>query len=151
MSRSSWDDFEEDNPPTTRGQFTNERYWPKDRVVLGGKGLAAGIAVSHLVFSALLSIQGPEWAFAFFLYSLLPVWAIGAAMGSLLGLALRRVPNQWLHVTAFFVIALLMCGPFGGFSSMGAFLFSTSIALAAGIGRLAVWKLVLVNDQPSLR
>ncbi|MDR6986442.1 hypothetical protein J2Y66_000912 [Paenarthrobacter nitroguajacolicus] len=122
------------------------RYGSKDRVVLGGKGLAMGIAVAHLTFCILLSSQSPEWAIIFFIYSFLPVWAIGAAAGSLFGLALRRVRNQWFHVAAFFAGSLLMCAPFGGLSPTGPVLFSLSIAVAAGVGRLAAWKLVHLND-----
>ncbi len=111
----------------------------------GRQGTDSGIAVAHLTFCVLLSSQSPEWAVVFFIYSLLPVWAVGAAVGSILGLALRRVRNQWLHVAAFFAAGMLMCVPFGAFSSTGSLLFSSSIAVAAGVGRLAIWKLVRIN------
>ena len=149
MSQEPWTD-EDEYSLATRSPSAGWRYGPKDRVVLGGKGLAMGIAVAHLTFCALWGIQAPGWAIIVFLYSLLPVWAIGAAVGSLLGLALRRVRNQWLHVAAFIAGGLLMCAPFGGFSASGPLLFSSSIALAAGIGRLAAWKLVRINDAGAL-
>ncbi|PRB40540.1 hypothetical protein CQ020_16225 [Arthrobacter sp. MYb23] len=149
MSQEPWTD-EDEYSSATRSPSAGWRYGPKDRVVLGGKGLAMGIAVAHLTFCALWGIQAPGWAIIVFLYSLLPVWAIGAAVGSLLGLALRRVRNQWLHVAAFIAGGLLMCAPFGGFSASGPLLFSSSIALAAGIGRLAAWKLVRINDAGAL-
>ncbi|QSZ47686.1 hypothetical protein [Arthrobacter sp. D5-1] len=145
MSQEPWTDEDAYALATTR-PTGGWRYGPRDRVVLSGKGLAVGVGVAHLTFSALLSSQSPEWAVVFFLYSLLPVWAIGAAVGFLLGLALRRLRNQWLHVAAFFAGGLLMCAPFGGLSATGPLLFSSSIALAAGIGRLAAWKLVRIND-----
>lgn len=149
MSQEPWTD-EEEYALATRGPSRGWRYGPKDRVVLDTKGLAVGIAVAHLTFCILLSIQGPEWAVIFFIYSLLPVWAVGAAAGSLLGLALRRVRNQWVHVVAFFAGALLTCVPFGGLSPTGPLLFSLSIAVAACAGRLAVWKLVRINQSPPL-
>ncbi len=149
MSQEPWTD-EDEYSLATRSPSAGWRYGPKDRVVLGGKGLAVGIAVAHLTFCALWGIQAPGWAIIVFLYSLLPVWAIGAAVGSLLGLALRRVRNQWLHVAAFFAGGLLMCAPFGGLSATGPLLFSSSIALAAAVGRLAAWKLVRINDAGAL-
>ncbi|WP_157731591.1 hypothetical protein [Arthrobacter sp. YN] len=149
MSQEPWSDKEE-FALATRSPSGGWRYGPKDRVVLGGKGLAVGIAVAHLTFCALWGIQAPGWAIIFFVYSLLPVWVIGAAVGSLLGFALRRVRNQWLHIAAFFTGALLMCAPFGGLSPTGPLLFSLSIAVAAGVGRIAIWKLVRINDNPSL-
>ncbi|MGR0161662.1 hypothetical protein [Paenarthrobacter nitroguajacolicus] len=147
MSQEPWTD-EDDYSLARRSESGGWRYGSKDRAVLGGKGLALGIAVAHLTFCVLWGIQAPGWAIIFFVYSLLPVWAVGAAVGSLLGWALRRVRNQWLHVAAFFAGSLLMCAPFGGLSATGPLLVSSSIALAAGIGRLAAWKLVHINDAP---
>lgn len=147
MSQEPWTG-EDEYALATRSRSRGWRYGPKDRVVLGGKGLAVGIAVAHLTFCVLVSIQAPEWWIIFFIYSLLPAWAVGAAVGSLLGFALRRVRNQWLHIAAFFTGALLMCAPFGGLSPTGPLLFSLSIAVAAGVGRIAIWRLVRIN--PSL-
>ncbi|MET4540266.1 hypothetical protein ABIE37_002047 [Arthrobacter bambusae] len=149
MSQEPWTD-EDEYWLATRSPSAGWRYGPKDRVVLGGKGLAMGITVAHLTFCVLWGVQAPGWAIIFFVYSLLPVWAIGGAVGSLLGLALRRARNQWLHVAAFFAGGLLMCAPFGGLSATGPLLFSSSIALAAGIGRLAAWKLVRINNADPL-
>jgi len=146
MSQDPWS-IDEEYALATRSPSTGWRYGPKDRVVLGGKGLTLGIAVAHLTFSVLLSSQSPEWAVVFFIYSLLPVWAVGAAVGSLLGLALRRIRNQWVHVATFFAVGFAVCVPFGAFSSTGSLLFSLSIAAAAGVGRLAVWKLVRINQM----
>jgi hypothetical protein len=149
MSQEPWTDEAEYGlaSPHTSAEW---RYGSKDRVVLGGKGLAMGIAVAHLTFCILWGVQAPAWAIIVFFYSLLPVWLVGAVVGSLLGLALRRVRNQWLHVAAFFAGGLLMCAPFGGLSGAGPLLFSSSIALAAGVGRLAAWKLALINDVGAL-
>ncbi|WP_458107497.1 hypothetical protein M1D51_18170 [Arthrobacter sp. R3-55] len=144
MSQEPWTD-EAEYGLASPHPFAESRYGSKDRVVLGGKGLAMGIAVAHLTFCAFWGIQAPGWAIIFFGYSLLPVWMVGAAVGSLLGLALRRLRNQWLHVAVFFAGGLLMCAPFGGLSGTGPLLVSSSIALAAGIGRLAAWKLVRIS------
>jgi len=122
------------------------RYGSKDRVVIDGKGLALGITVAHLTFCLLLTLQSPGWAILFFIYSLLPAWLIGAAVGSLVGLALRRIRNQWIHVVIFFAVPLLICAPFGGLSPTGPMLLSLFVAVAASFGRLAIWKIVRVND-----
>ncbi|BCW57403.1 hypothetical protein V3C41_04160 [Paenarthrobacter nicotinovorans] len=149
MNQEPWTDEDEyglARPHTAAGW----RYASRDRVVLGGKGLATGIAIAHVTFCVFWGIQAPGWAIIFFVYSLLPAWAIGAAVGALLGVVLRPVRNQWVHVSVFFGGALLMCVPFGGLSSTGAILFSSSIALAAGVGRLAAWKLVRINEASTL-
>ncbi|MFK0008330.1 hypothetical protein ACIQTZ_14870 [Paenarthrobacter sp. NPDC090520] len=126
------------------------QYDSRERVILTGKGLAVGVLVAYVVFSLLLTTQAPGWALIFFIYAAIPSAFIGSGVGAVLGWALRRVGNQWFHVAAFFAAGALICVPFGGFSSWGATLFSLSIALAAGMGRLSVWKLVKLNPQPSL-
>ncbi|MFI2564338.1 hypothetical protein [Paenarthrobacter sp. NPDC018779] len=126
------------------------QYDPRDRVILTGKSLAVGVPVAYVVFSSLLTTQAPGWALIFFIYAAIPAAFIGTAVGAVLGWALRRVRNQWIHVAVFFAAGALICVPFGGFSSWGATLFSLSIALAAGVGRLSVWKLVKLNPQRSL-
>lgn len=128
-------------------ELNTPQYRPLHRVVLNGKSLALGVLVAYLVFSSLLAVQAPDWALIFFVYAAIPVAFIGTAVGALLGLAMRRVRNQWLHVAAFFATGALICLPFGGFSSWGATLFSLSIALAAGIGRLSVWRLVRITQR----
>ena len=125
-------------------------YGPKDRVVLGWKALVIGILISHLVFGVLFALSNPAWGVVLFVFSAPAAWAIGAAVGSLLGLALRRIRNQWIHVIAFFTTPALMCVPFGGFWSPTAWAFPLSIAVAAGIARLSIWKIVRINDTPSL-
>lgn len=127
--------------------------WPydaKDRVVLGWRGLIVGILVSHLVFGLLVTWAIPTWGIVIVIYSALPAWGVGAVAGTVLDLGLRRLRNQWLHVAAFFATGALICVPFGGFSSWGTSLFPVSMALAAGIGRLSVWRLVHINKQRSL-
>jgi hypothetical protein len=145
MNDDSWAD-ESEYGLVAPGSRNSWRYGSKDRVVIGGGGLAVGVAVAHLTFCLLLAVQSPGgWALVFFIYSLIPVWAIGVSAGSLLGLVLRRITNQWIHVAIFFLAPLLVCAPFGGLSPNGAIFFSMSIASAAGFGRLAIWKLVRIN------
>ncbi|GGJ31627.1 hypothetical protein [Paenarthrobacter histidinolovorans] len=147
MNDDSWVD-ESEYGLGAPGSGNSWRYGSKDRVVIGGRSLAVGVAVAHPTFCLLLAVQSPGgWALLFFIYSLLPVWVVGLAAGSLLGLVLRRIPNQWIHVAAFFLVPLLFCAPFGGLSPSGAIHFSMSIALAAGIGRLTIWKIVRI-DKP---
>ncbi|MGO4589586.1 hypothetical protein [Paenarthrobacter sp. 2TAF44] len=125
-------------------------YGPKDRVVLGWKALIIGILMSHLVFGVLLALSNPAWGVVLFAFSAPPTWGAAAAVGSLLGLALRRIRNQWIHVAAFFATPALVSVPFGGFWNPSAWAFPLSIAVAAGIARLSVWKIVRINDLPSL-
>lgn len=117
---------------------------PRVRVTLGGKGQGMGVLVAYVAFSTLLSLQAPEYALIFFIYAAIPAALIGSVVGWLLGLVLRQVRNQWLHVAAFFVVGTLICAPFGGLSSLGTVLFSLSIATAAAIGRLSAWRLVKI-------
>ncbi|WP_159704937.1 hypothetical protein [Arthrobacter sp. 18067] len=125
-------------------------YDPSDRVMLGWKGLVVGILVSHLVFGVFLALSDPLWGTALFIFSAPPTWGVAAAVGSLLGLALRRVRNQWIHIAAFFAAGALICVPFGGFWNSQSWAYPLSIAVAAGIARLSIWKLVRINDQPSI-
>lgn len=117
---------------------------PRDRVTLGGKGLGVGVLVAYVVFSTLLSLQAPEYAAVFFVFAVIPAAVIGVVVGGLLGLALKRVRNQWLHVAAFFVVGIAICIPFRGLSSSGGILLSLSIATAAAVGRMSVWRLVKI-------
>ncbi|MCP1412427.1 hypothetical protein J3D46_001693 [Paenarthrobacter sp. A20] len=72
-------------------------------------------------------------------------------IGTLLGKALRAVRNQWVHVAAF-VVSGTAAGALVGalFSTLPNIGFSVCTAVAAGIGRLSIWKLVRTNDEPSL-
>ncbi|MGJ0386715.1 hypothetical protein [Paenarthrobacter nicotinovorans] len=103
MNDDSWAD-ESEYGLVAPGSRNSRRYGSKDRVVIGGGGLAVGVAVAHLTFCLLLAVQSPGgWALVFFIYSLIPVWAIGVTAGSLLGLVLRRITNQWINVAVFFL------------------------------------------------
>ena len=54
MSQDPWS-IDEEYALAPRSPSTGWRYGPKDRVVLGGKGLTLGIAVAHLTFCMMLS------------------------------------------------------------------------------------------------
>lgn len=138
--------------------------WPydaKDRVVLGWKGLLVGILVADVAFFLFWAIPSlsstPSHAsytlsitLAAMIIGFIPIGAVGVAVAWPLGLALRPVRNQWLHVAAFFAAGAIICVPFGGFWSATAWAFPLSIAFASGIARLSVWKFVRTNHQRSL-
>lgn len=68
-----------------------------------------------------------------------------APVGLVLGLALRKVPNQWLHVLAFFVVPALLAWIIIGLvaGSVGVpLLMALAIGVSAAVGRLAVWRLM---------
>ncbi|MBO1269810.1 hypothetical protein [Arthrobacter cavernae] len=124
----------------------------KYRVVLSTLSLLLGAVVAHVVFAiALWATTGMagQWFLIFLAYSALPVWIVGITAGMALGVALRRIRNQWIHVAAFFLAGALMCAQFGAYHSVLSLSFPISLALAAAIGRLAVWKLVRINDPLS--
>ena len=136
------------------------RYGRRDRVVLGWKGLMVGIVIADVVFIIYWTVPAvisdpnhASYQFTMMGFSMLlgpiPIGAVGTAVGWPLGWALRHVSNQWIHVFVFFAAGALICVPFGGFWSPTPWVFSLSMALAAGIGRLAIWKLVHTNDDPS--
>ncbi|GAA3273942.1 hypothetical protein [Paenarthrobacter aurescens] len=155
MSQEPWTD-EDESALATKRPSGGWRYGPKDRVVLSGKGLVVGIVVADAVFFLFWAI--PSWSLnpnhasytlamtaTAMVIGLIPIGVVGTAVGWPLGVALRSVRNQWLHVAAFFAAGAIICVPFGGFWSPSAWAFPLSIAVAAGVGRLAVWKLVRIN------
>ncbi|UPO76969.1 hypothetical protein [Arthrobacter sp. Helios] len=71
-----------------------------------------------------------------------------APVGLALGLLLRGIPNQWLHVLAFFVVPMLLAWLVIGLiaGSIGVpLLMALAIGCSAAIGRLAVWRLMDVR------
>ncbi len=136
-------------------------YDPSDRVMLGWKGLVVGILVADIVFflSGTLPsvVSRPNYAgytltmmAMAMVVGLAPIGAVGIVVAWPLEKALRRVRNQWIHIAAFFAAGALICVPFGGFWNSQSWAYPLSIAVAAGIGRLSIWKLVRINDQPSI-
>ncbi|NJC21120.1 hypothetical protein BJ994_000196 [Arthrobacter pigmenti] len=124
------------------------------RVTFGPKALIVGTALTHLqlavLMGALLGDGHPYAAFMMFLLSGLfglPIAALGCFIALALGLALRPIANQGVHVLAFFAaltlvpaVILLLAGL--GFAAIAAGLI---IGTAAAIGRASVWKLVTVH------
>ena len=143
-------------------------FWPydyRDRVVLGWKGLLVGVGVADVVFflvpgviKASLNPQYAAYQLSFLpilmVFGALPIGLVGLPTAMLLGKLLRGIRNQWIHVAAFIVAGALV-GTLVGAAHTGWTIHTLAYmtlpaALGAGIGRLAVWKLVLINDHPSL-
>jgi hypothetical protein len=143
-------------------------FWPydyRDRVVLGWKGLVVGVLVADVMFFLAGTLPGvfsrPSYAsYALMMmgvsmvFGIIPIGAVGLPVGALLGKILRGVRNQWIHVAAFIVagavVGTLVGATFTGWTIHTLAYMTLPAALGAGVGRLAVWKLVLINDHPSL-
>ncbi|WP_434995827.1 hypothetical protein [Arthrobacter sp. Ld5] len=128
---------------------------PRHRVTFGVRAVAVGFLVGLVTLAlAFAASWGPD-APGVFLLALLYGVGVGVItclpFGIVLGLLLRPVANQWVHVGVFFagftlasfaVIALL--------SPSRVFLESLPIALiigaAAALARASVWKLVRVQE-----
>jgi hypothetical protein len=74
---------------------------------------------------------------------------IGLPLGWILGRLLRPIRNQWLHVAAYFVVPTLCFWALGSLLGFGWTLEAlglwATVGLAAALGRLAVWKDVVVR------
>jgi hypothetical protein len=152
---------EEDYALATKRPSQGWPYGPKDKVVLGWKGLVVGIVVADVVFflcwavpSLSSNLRDAGYSLSMMgvamVFGVVPIAFVGVAVGWPLGWTLRRIRSQWLHIAVFFAAGALICVPFGGFWSPSAWAFPFSIALAAGIGRLAIWKLVRINNESSI-
>lgn len=120
----------------------------KYRVVLSIRAFLLGAVVAHIVFAITLTItagMGGYWIFVL-LFSALPVWFVALVAGLGLGILLRRIRNQWIHVAVFFAAGALLCAPFGAYNSNSWLSVPVSVALAAALARLSVWKLVQIED-----
>lgn len=133
------------------------------RVVLGTGALALGSLVSLLCFATVLALAvGSFFGFwpallATVVWGAIPAIILGFAFGAPLGILLRPVRNQWLHVAAFaglgavlgLVFALLTSGP----SPRSDYLltFAAAASLTGGgslaLGRLAVWRLARTDQD----
>ncbi|MBT2584815.1 hypothetical protein [Arthrobacter sp. ISL-95] len=143
-------------------------FWPydaRDRVVLGWKGLVVGVLVADVVFflvprviSASQNPQYAEYQLSFLpiliVVGALPIGLVGVPTAMQLGKVLRGIRNQWIHVAAFIaagaLVGTLVGVTFTGWTTHTLAYMSLPAALGSGIGRLAVWKLVHINDHPSL-
>jgi hypothetical protein len=134
----------------------------KHRVTFGPGAFAAGYFVTVFVLSVGMvwgTTSGDYpfhlWAsiggtlYVFFIGSLIGL-AAGVLPALLLGLLLRPVRSQWLHVLAFFAAgfavpaALLLL--FGNAGFAGWWITPLAIATATASGRASTWKLVRIND-----
>lgn len=122
-----------------------------DRVVLGAGAVWLGILVTHVTFCLLLGAQiqllnsgstsGAWFTVAALVYGAIPAVLIGWTLAMPLGLLLRPVRGQWLHVTAFGVLGIALGAPFGAFADPPDYVAAAAMGTAAALGRLAVWKL----------
>jgi hypothetical protein len=147
-------------------QFADELLDHKQshRVTFGPLAFFTGFFVTIAAFSLtlmLISIAGGtfSWrqvwstfgmAFVVLLYAAGIGLIIGAPIAFLLGLALRPVRRQWVHVLVFFVVitlvAWLIFSVMYGGAAWETLLLAALIGLCAAIGRASVWKLVTVYD-----
>ena len=64
-----------------------------------------------------------------------------------LGLLMRPVSCQWIHVAAFGVLGVALGFPFGGFGSPPDYAPAAAMGAAATLGRLATWKFARQYDD----
>lgn len=126
-------------------------------VILTGRALFKGWAITTTLWLAGLYIvlgatsQGflLDLALMVVMYGYGVALATGLPLAWILGYLLRPVRNQWIHVAAFFIVPTLGFWGLGsmlGFGwSVGALELWATVGLAAAIGRLAVWKDVVVR------
>lgn len=126
----------------------------KVRVVLGNYGLFKGLAVAAglwlaawTVLYVVLLLQEPKqsgsevnpfgmWLFAMTMFGGLSL-LVGIPVGLVLGLLLRPVRRQWIHVAVFFAVPSALLWAVFGFDPFGA-LVGLSVGTAAAAGRLSV-------------
>lgn len=134
-----------------------ERRRPEPRVILGSGALLAGFAVGALLLAVAM---GLSWAlsgsdffrtFALALVYGLPIGLVtGFPLGVVLSLALRRVPNQWQHVLAFF--GVFTAAGFAGIALVTLagtaqnLPIAFAIGVAAAVGRASVWKMARIQE-----
>lgn len=154
-------------PLETDEEFADEllgAHNPRHRVTFGPLAFFTGFLSAIATFSLaviLISVLGGTFSwrqvlptFGMAIVVLLYAGAIGLVVGApiafLLGLALRPVRNQGLHVLAFFVVIssvawLIFSAMYGGAAWETVWL-SCLIGACAAVGRASVWKLVDVYD-----
>ncbi|KPN21514.1 MULTISPECIES: hypothetical protein [unclassified Arthrobacter] len=129
------------------------------RVTFGPVAFVTGYAIACLLVAVMATVAigwGTSRDFWGYLWIIViaAFYAAGmglptaAPVGLVLGLMLRGVPNQWLHVLAFFLVptllAWLVIGLIAG--SIGVpLLMALAIGMSAAAGRLAVWRLMDVR------
>jgi hypothetical protein len=145
-----FDDFEDHNP--------------RHKVLFGPGAFAVGFLTTVAAFSLavlVISMAGSPYGglhlsstvfmgLVVFLYSAAIGLVIGAPIAFALGLLLRPVRAQWLHVLAFFVVVglaawLIFLALYGG-DPLETLWFAAMVGLCAAVGRASVWKMVTVRD-----
>lgn len=128
----------------------------KYAVTFGAKPLLIGTAVTHLQLAALVgALFGEGHPYSVFMMFLLgclfglPIAALGCFMALALGLALRTVANQGIHVLVFLAAftfipaAVLLWAGLG----IAALTIGLIIGTAAAVGRTSVCSLVTVHAR----
>lgn len=137
-----------------------ERSNPRHRVTFGFGAFVVGFLVAISVFALgalfLALLGGPlSWAqlvSASLLALVVGLYAggvglvIGAPIAFVLGLLLRPVANQWLHVLAFFLVmttvSFLILVSLSSGDPLGTLELAALIGLAAAVGRFSVWRMM---------
>ncbi|MFF3036579.1 hypothetical protein [Arthrobacter citreus] len=129
------------------------------RVTFGPTAFVTGYAIACLLVALIATVAigwgtsrdfwGYLWIIVIAAFYAAGIGLVTAApVGLALGLLLRDVPNQWLHVLAFFLVPTVLAWAVIGFiaGSIGVpLLMALAIGVSAAIGRLAVWRLMDVR------
>ncbi|CEA06865.1 hypothetical protein BN1051_00173 [Arthrobacter saudimassiliensis] len=132
---------------------------PGNRVRFGPTAFAVGYGVAALVLAAIATAAvgwgtSPDfWGYAW-IAVIAAFYAAGLGLptavpvGIALGLALRPVASQWLHVLAFFAVPALLTWLAVALAVRSVFvplLMGLAVGVSAALGRAAVWRLVTVG------
>ncbi|MCG2622816.1 hypothetical protein LVY72_12985 [Arthrobacter sp. I2-34] len=136
---------------------------PRHRVIFGPGAFAVGFLSTAAVFSVAvlaISLVGSPYGelhlsstvfmgLVVFLYVAAIGLVLGAPIAFALGMLLRPVRAQWLHVLAFFVVVglaawLIFLLLYGG-DPLETVWFAVMVGLCAAIGRASVWRMVTVR------
>lgn len=146
------------------GEFDDfEDHNPRHRVLFGPGAFTVGFLTTVAAFSIgvlIISLAGHPlgglhvsstvfMALVVFFYAAAIGLVFGAPLAFALGMLLRPVRAQWLHVLAFFVVvglaAWLIFRTLYGGDPLETLWFGAMVGLCAAIGRAAVWKMVTVR------
>ncbi|MCC3283257.1 MULTISPECIES: hypothetical protein [Arthrobacter] len=129
------------------------------RVTFGPTAFMTGYAIACLLVAVMATVGigwgtsrdfwGYLWIIIIAAFYAAGIGLVTAApVGLVLGLLLRGVPNQWLHVLAFFLVptllAWLVIGLIAGAVGVP-LLMALAIGVSSALGRLAVWRLMDVR------
>lgn len=129
------------------------------RVTFGPTAFVTGYAIACLLVAAIATVAigwgtsrdfwGYLWIIVIAAFYAAGIGLVTAApVGLALGLLLRGVRNQWLHVLAFFLVPTVLAWVVIGFlaGSVGVpLLMALAIGVSSAVGRLAVWRLMDVR------